>query len=85
MDKYIVEVEPKPFTEYNPNHEIINGHKCSNCFFNIGLHGVFEVELDNDVHVYRTSTIENIVDANFEMVVTTKNTIYTFKKLASID
>lgn len=85
--RYTVTVNPKEGTPYNPIHDDIQGAICSILDVEIGCRGWFAMWNPYDGwHRIHTSTVESIMtdESNGEavqIIVTTRNTVYTFKKL----
>lgn len=85
--RYTLTVSPKEGTPYNPVHDDIQGAICSILDIGAGRRGWFMVVDECDGwHRIHTSTVERVLgeENNGEMVkviVTTRNTVYTFKKI----
>lgn len=82
--RYIVSINPKPTSKPNVFHEELNGSVCSIVDIAVGKRGwvvVWEA-YDESWHRYHLSTVEGVeVTDNEEVIVTTRNTVYTFKKI----
>lgn len=85
--RYTLTVNPKEGKPHNPIHDAIQGTICSILDIEIGERGWFMVWSDFDGwHRIHTSTVESVMTDEasgeaVEIVVTTHNTVYTFKKI----
>lgn len=86
--RYIVSINPKPTSKPNVFHEEVNGSVCSIVDIVVGKRGWIAVweAYDESWHRYHLSTVESIItdESNGEatqVIVTTRNTVYTFKKI----
>jgi len=80
MNKYIIQVNTKDNTAYNPIHEIVDKRPGVILEAEIGKRGWIAYKLEEDTirpwHRLHTSNIEDITETDEQIVVTTENTIY---------
>ena len=85
--RYTLTVSPKDGTAHNPVHDFIQGATCTILDIEVGQRGWFMAWQDFDGwHRIHTSTVESVMTDEvsgeaMEIVVTTHNTVYTFKKI----
>lgn len=81
--KYVVE-KIESFHRFNPIHEGMEGQTCYLAYLKPGERGWFLCHTDdwaNPVHKVHTSEIRNVEYSHDQIVVTTKNTKYTFVRI----
>ena len=84
--KYILKVQPKEGTLFNPLHNEIDGLVATIIDLNVGERGLFVVNVDNGwqqdwVKISTSTVLDVTVNDNGNVILTTRNTIYTFNKI----
>jgi len=85
MNKYIINVVPQEDSPYNPMHEIVQDKEAVVLEAEIGERGWIAYKLEDDIqtpwHRLHTSIIKNVRENDFQIAITTENTLYTLVKV----